>query len=204
MKTTTCPICNFHSAEEREFSEMTQHLGRDVRVDGLRHFVCPECETVFSSEEQSRHNLVVTQVAYGEEPKFVLPHSIKEWRERIGLTQRQLARICGGGLNAFSKYENGEVTQSEAMDNLIWAAMRYPGVIAALAGRRGIALPERLTSTLGPTHQWSITIDSIRDERRSNWNVNSSFGNSSLKRRGMTYSETRAANDEIQFGLQAA
>ena len=202
MKTTTCPICEFHSAEESEFSEVTPHKGNDVRVEGLRHFVCPKCEAVFSSDEQSRHNLVVTQIACGEGPRFLLPRVIKEWRERIGLTQREMAKLCGGGLNAFSKYENGEVTQSEAMDNLIWVVMRYPGVIAALAGRRGISLSEPISSKCEPTHVWSLTINSVWDDRRRAWNIHSSFGDSSIRSRGLTFSETSAANDK--FELQAA
>jgi HTH-type transcriptional regulator/antitoxin MqsA len=33
--------------------------------------------------------------------------------------------MFGGGLNAFSKYERGEVIQSEAMDKLIRVSCRY-------------------------------------------------------------------------------
>ena len=38
------------------------------------------------------------------------------------LTQEEAAKVFGGGVNAFSKYERGEVTQSAAMDKLIRVA----------------------------------------------------------------------------------
>jgi len=43
----------------------------------------------------------------------------------LGLTQHAASSIFGGGLNAFSKYERGEVIQSKAMDKLIRVSCRY-------------------------------------------------------------------------------
>ena len=39
--------------------------------------------------------------------------------------QKQITSVFGGGLNAFSKYERGEIIQSEAMDKLIRVTCRY-------------------------------------------------------------------------------
>jgi len=37
----------------------------------------------------------------------MLTHRLREAREQKGLTQRQLARICGLGINQINRYENG-------------------------------------------------------------------------------------------------
>ena len=146
MNTTTCPLCDFARAEEQTYADTIQREGRKVTVQNLRHFVCPKCESVFVNDEQSRHNLRTTQSAFGEEPKFLCPEDIRAWRTDLGITQRDLAKILGGGLNAFSKYENGEIIQSEAMDNLLWLVMRHPRLLIDLAERRKHSLPETIAA----------------------------------------------------------
>jgi len=117
-------------------------------VKDLHHYVCPQCSADFVDAEQSRHNLVVTQIASGETPSFILPADIKTWRDSLSLTQREAARILGGGTNAFSKYETGEVTQSDAMDNLLWLVIKHPELLSNLAGRRKIPLSKMVSNSL--------------------------------------------------------
>jgi putative zinc finger/helix-turn-helix YgiT family protein len=131
-----CPICDERIAEIREYDTVMERDGRSETVRGLRHLSCPNCGAESVDDNQSRHNLVCTQIAFGEEPSYVLPEDIRTWRTNIGLTQREAARIFGGGLNAFSKYEIGEIVPSGAMDNLLWLGMRYPGIVCELANRR--------------------------------------------------------------------
>lgn len=142
MRTLSCALCGFAHAEEREYSKVVEKLGRRVEVHGLRHFVCPQCEADFTDSDQSRLNLSLVQAAFNEEQQLISAKQIRAWREQIGLTQRVAARIFGGGLNAFSKYETGEVVQSEAMDNLLWLVMREPSLLPLLASRRQARLPE--------------------------------------------------------------
>ena len=153
MKFEQCPVCDFARAEEREYADVVEQGRRRTVVAGLRHFVCPECDAVFSNAAQSRRNLVRTQLALNEEPRFLAPGAIVQLRERLCLTQRECARLFGGGTNAFSKYENGEVTQSEPMDNLLWLAGNYPGVVGALAQRRGVKLNDKAVARCGGFRQ---------------------------------------------------
>jgi HTH-type transcriptional regulator/antitoxin MqsA len=46
---------------------------------------------------------------------------VRALRERLGINQSEAAKIFGGGLVAFSKYESDDVSQSEAMDKLLRA-----------------------------------------------------------------------------------
>ncbi|SEL63240.1 putative zinc finger/helix-turn-helix protein, YgiT family [Ectothiorhodospira marina] len=61
-------------------------------------------------------------------------------REAMGLTQAQAAALFGGGKVAFSRYENDDVTQSEAMDSLIRLCRSQPANLRELAQRKGVAL----------------------------------------------------------------
>lgn len=59
-------------------------------------------------------------------------------REKLGLSQAEAAQVFGGGPVAFSKYENDDVAQSEAMDKLLRLAAELPGVFELLSRRAGL------------------------------------------------------------------
>ena len=54
------------------------------------------------------------------------PLVIRAIREACGLSQREAARVFGGGSKAFEKYEAGEVAPSSAMTRLLLLAARRP------------------------------------------------------------------------------
>ena len=51
---------------------------------------------------------------------------VKRIRTKIGLTQREAGAIFGGGPNAFQKYEQGTVTVSKPMSNLLRLLEKHP------------------------------------------------------------------------------
>ena len=56
-------------------------------------------------------------------------------RKRLSLTQAQAARLMGGGDNAFSKYERGEITQSAAMNSAPLLLDAFPDGLEVLRVR---------------------------------------------------------------------
>lgn len=54
------------------------------------------------------------------------PLVIRAIREACGLSQRDAARVFGGGPKAFEKYESGEVAPSSAMTQLLLLAAKRP------------------------------------------------------------------------------
>jgi HTH-type transcriptional regulator/antitoxin MqsA len=65
---------------------------------------------------------------------------IVELRNKLGLTQQEAAKIFGGGINAFSKYERSEVIQSVAMDKLMRLALNIPDVLIWLKQQSGLSI----------------------------------------------------------------
>jgi transcriptional regulator with XRE-family HTH domain len=59
---------------------------------------------------------------------------IKRIRRKLHLTQEQMATVLGGGLKGFARYENGQVIQSRAMDNLLRILERFPESLDVLPG----------------------------------------------------------------------
>jgi HTH-type transcriptional regulator/antitoxin MqsA len=58
------------------------------------------------------------------------PLVIRAIREGCGLTQKEAARVFGGGAKAFEKYESGEVGPSSAMTRLLLLAAKWPELFA--------------------------------------------------------------------------
>jgi HTH-type transcriptional regulator/antitoxin MqsA len=55
-------------------------------------------------------------------------------RKRLKLTQRQAALITGGGHNAFSRYERGEVRPLPAVIKLMRLLDRHPELLKEVVG----------------------------------------------------------------------
>lgn len=64
---------------------------------------------------------------------------IRALRKSLGLSQKDASEVFGGGTNAFSKYERGEVVQSVAMDRLLRLVARYPLLLDDLRGHPGVS-----------------------------------------------------------------
>ena len=57
-------------------------------------------------------------------------------RKELGLTQKEAAMIAGGGHNAFSRYERGEVKAVAAVVNLFRLLDRHPDLLNELKKRK--------------------------------------------------------------------
>src|SRR5476649_972509 len=115
---TACTICKsehlikLNEVEEILYKNTTLHIYSEYTK-------CENCGNEFISKEQGRQNDIYFLEAKHKADGLMSPDEIKRARIKLGLTQANAAKIFGGGDNAFSKYERGEVTQSSAMDKLI-------------------------------------------------------------------------------------
>jgi HTH-type transcriptional regulator/antitoxin MqsA len=64
------------------------------------------------------------------------PLVIKAIREACGLSQRDAAKVFGGGAKAFEKYESGEVSPSSSMTRLLLLAAKTPDLF-----QKGTGMP---------------------------------------------------------------
>jgi HTH-type transcriptional regulator / antitoxin MqsA len=62
------------------------------------------------------------------------PLVVRAIREQCGLSQRDAARVFGGGIKAFATYESGEVAPSSSMTRLLLLAARRPDLFAKGTG----------------------------------------------------------------------
>lgn len=63
---------------------------------------------------------------------LLTPDEIRSIRKRLKLTQQQASQICGGGKNAFSRYESGELIIPRAASNLLKVLAQEKSLLTAV------------------------------------------------------------------------
>jgi HTH-type transcriptional regulator/antitoxin MqsA len=140
-----CPICESGPLGEVQGTNSVEYKGVSQAIVML-YSVCEACGSEQLSDLQSRSNKRV-MIEFKKHVEGLLTGvEVKRLRERLGISQVDAANIFGGGPVAFSKYENDDVMQSEAMDNLLRLASEVPGVKEHLAARAGVKLGSRVES----------------------------------------------------------
>jgi len=135
-----CPMCEQAPLQPKTYTGEIEHNAHRLEVHGLEFYCCPECDADPVFPDQARRNHRRFQDARRRVDGLLTGKEIVGIRENLGLTQRQAAELFGGGANAFSKYERGDVIQSVAMDRLIRMVARFPALLGGLAQDAGIEL----------------------------------------------------------------
>jgi len=126
MNREICPICETATLVSNTYNGIIQHKGKELEVQNLEFSVCEICGSDPVLAAQAKRNQLRFADARRSADGLLSAQEIRSARKFLGLTQHEASRIFGGGLNAFSKYERGEVIQSEAMDKLIRVACQFP------------------------------------------------------------------------------
>lgn len=123
---SVCPKCGGDSVKSHSYSDTVDFRNLELDVDGLQQQWCDSCRFGWETSEQSESNYLKIKDAYATardrlriRDGLLTGDQIQKIRKRLSLTQKEAALLFGGGVNAFNKYESGEVLQSYAMDRLI-------------------------------------------------------------------------------------
>jgi HTH-type transcriptional regulator / antitoxin MqsA len=94
-----------------------EHAGVTATVEGLSGWRCQTCgEVEFDADSARRYAAVGDELVLRDRERQ--SKEIRRIRRKLGLSQVAAARLTGGGHNAFSRYERGEVTPLPAVLNL--------------------------------------------------------------------------------------
>ncbi|HET6433880.1 type II toxin-antitoxin system MqsA family antitoxin [Dyella sp.] len=168
--TAHCPLCERGDLESRTIDETIRHGGVELVVPGVEISVCSSCGEEVVLPEQARRNEVLFADAKRREDGLMTSSEIVAWRKRHGLTQKDAGIVIGGGVNAFSKYERGEVLQLRAVDSFMRAIDAFPPVLAFLCLRAGIAMkPDRSGAPV--TGANVIALSTTKSIRRTSVNI---------------------------------
>ena len=105
-----------------------EYRGHSATIRAVDGWHCPACgETEFASKEGSRYAQALEKLRL----KVDLDESaeLARIRKKLKLSQRRAAAIAGGGVNAFSRYENGKARPVAAVINLFRLLDKHPELI---------------------------------------------------------------------------
>ncbi|WP_186810983.1 type II TA system antitoxin MqsA family protein [Xanthomonas arboricola] len=88
-------------------------------VRGLHYGLCDYCAEEVVLPKHRKLNAIIYSDAKKESEGLLSCDAVKRMRENWGLSQHDASAVFGGGLNAFSKYERGEIVHSKSMDLLM-------------------------------------------------------------------------------------
>jgi HTH-type transcriptional regulator/antitoxin MqsA len=151
-----CPVCERGTLSTEKYTEQIQHNGKSFPVEDLERCRCDTCGADPVLTDQIRRNQVRICDAKRQADGYFTGHEIRCLRERLGLSQPDAALLFGGGPNAFSKYERGEVVQSLPMDRLLRCAAAFPMLVDYLRVLAGIDVTSRETNAYVEFHGLSL------------------------------------------------
>ncbi len=125
-----CPICGaaklIHDTRDVSFT----YKGETTVIPAVTGDFCPACtESVLDMKESRRFGASVGDFIKQVNSSIVDPGFIATVRKKLALDQREAAEIFGGGVNAFSRYENGKTKPPLALVKLLKVLDRHPDLL---------------------------------------------------------------------------
>lgn len=114
-----CGFCGKDELQSVTETEHFQYRDKSLEVDGYSYSVCAACGEEVVTPDQMKINQRLVADAKRRADGFLASAEIRQLRDRLALSQADAGKVFGGGPNAFYKYENGEVMQSQAVDRLM-------------------------------------------------------------------------------------
>ncbi len=118
------------------YSVDMEHDGRtySVNIAELKAPRCEECGEVVLDDHANRQ----ISDAFRQQIGLLTPQQIRENRERLGNTQKELAAVLGIAEATLSRWETGAQIQQRVMDRFLRLYFAIPSVREALADEKGM------------------------------------------------------------------
>jgi putative zinc finger/helix-turn-helix YgiT family protein len=115
-----------------DYAAQVKHDGivYDLHLPGLEVPHCQTCGETYSTDAVDEQ----VSDALRSRLHLLTPSQIRAGIEKLGLKQQQLAEQLGVAAETISRWVNGALIQSRAMDNLLRVYFAFPQVQKALCG----------------------------------------------------------------------
>ena len=128
-----CPSCAaaklVHDTRDMPYT----YKGESTLIPGVTGDFCPSCgEMILDAAESARTSTVRLDFNKQVNASIVDPGFIAGVRKKLALDQREAAEIFGGGVNAFSRYENGKTKPPLALVKLLRVLDRHPDLLSEI------------------------------------------------------------------------
>ena len=125
-----CPACGAAQLVRETRDVRYTYKGSTTVIRNVTGEFCPACgESISDAAEADR--VMREMQAFNKQVNAALvdPAFIAEVRKKLKLGQKEAADIFGGGVNAFSRYENGKTKPPLALVKLLRVLDRHPDLL---------------------------------------------------------------------------
>ena len=128
-----CPICDaaelVHDTRDMPYT----YKGESTVIPAVTGDFCTACdESILSLAETGRTMGLMLEFNKQVNAAIVDPAFILSVRKKLDLDQREAGQLFGGGVNAFSRYENGKTKPPLALVKLLQLLDRHPDLLQEL------------------------------------------------------------------------
>ena len=128
-----CPVCGAAKLVRDTRDVPYTYKGESTVIPAVSGEFCPACsEVVMDAGESARASTLMLEFNKQVNASIVDPAFIASVRKKLALDQREAAAIFGGGVNAFSRYENGKTKPPLALVKLLKVLDRHPDLLAEI------------------------------------------------------------------------
>ena len=125
-----CPFCAaaklVHDTRDMPYT----YKGESTFIPDVTGDFCSNCgQTILEAAESARTSAAMLAFNKQVNAAIVDPNFIASIRKKLALDQREAAEIFGGGVNAFSRYENGKTKPPLALVKLFKVLDRHPDLL---------------------------------------------------------------------------
>lgn len=126
-----CPCCGAAELIPDTRDVPYTYKGETTTIPAVTGDFCPACgEVVLNREHGDRYSESVGLFQRQVNAAYVDPDYVAKVRKKLDLDQRQAAELFGGGVNAFSRYENGKTKPPLALVKLFKLLDRHPDLLS--------------------------------------------------------------------------
>ncbi len=131
MKPIKCPNCGTAKLLQDTRNIVYTYKGEATTLLAVSGEFCPACDEYILDAAESRRTMKL-MLAFTKQVNagIVDPAFIANVRKKLDLDQREAAEIFGGGVNAFSRYENGKTKPPLALVKLLRVLDRHPDLLS--------------------------------------------------------------------------
>jgi HTH-type transcriptional regulator/antitoxin MqsA len=128
--TMRCPVCSDAELKRDTRDLPYAYKGEATVIPAVTGEFCSACgEAVLDAAESRRVSAVMLEFNKDVNGASVDPEFIATVRKKLALDQREAAAIFGGGVNAFSRYENGKTRPPLALVKLLRVLEKHPDLL---------------------------------------------------------------------------
>ena len=114
-----CPQCDSTDVKQRQEHETFRYGSADEAVEletAMTVLRCQDCGLEYTDDtaEDARHEAVCRHLG------VLTPREIKALRSKLGLSRMDFSQLTGIGSASLARWENGNLIQNSAADNLLF------------------------------------------------------------------------------------